>query len=261
MIALLTVAIGVLVCLDRIGPRTPEINGKPITFYLEEWNRKFLQEPNPIKRAENDRAALRALEALRVLGPDAAAYLARRLERREPFWQPYYRRAWLNFPKAVQRHMTQPPPPITPSNRIDGKIVPVLIEALGDPDPSVQWAATVALSEIEPDAEITARILGFLNADTATVSQRKAAVHVLAKRRSPSYVPQFERALEDADPMVRRAAIVGLGAIEPQTEEVLAALSRGLNDPLPKNRSIAASALDHQTVNPLKDHPQKNESH
>lgn len=121
VIAPLAVAAGFLLCLNLFGPRDPEYGGKSIRHYLNEWNRRYQPTPDPKTRADTQRADGEALEALRGMGLDAVTFLARRLERDEPVWQPYYRRIWPNLPTLIQSHLTRPTPPIASANKVDAQ--------------------------------------------------------------------------------------------------------------------------------------------
>jgi HEAT repeat protein len=160
-----------------------------------------------------------------------------------------------------------PPPP---------EVLPVLLDALGEDDGDVRWAAADILVRL-PDSEAVATAVRRLAAE-GNPAQRKMALYCLRDRdaRGPAVeavvlaglddptagvrlaamaslarlaadraraADRLAAALDDADAGVRRAAAAALGTLGAPTPVALAALRRAAEAPDPSLRRAAGRAL------------------
>jgi HEAT repeat protein len=87
---------------------------------------------------------------------------------------------------------------------------PVFVELLGDADRDIAQAAQAGLAAL-PGAEVDAALSAMLAQSDAKVRAR--AIEMLSQRRTPSALPAFLKAAEDADDAVRAAGIKALNDV------------------------------------------------
>lgn len=121
--------------------------------------------------------------------------------------------------------------------------VPVLTEALADPDPQVRAAAAEALGHIGQLSEPALSKLYILLRDTDADVRRKAVEALPNISRDTSMIGLLIGALSDSAPEVRRSAVTALGALGTPTDRVIDALAHALTDSWAAVRAAAALAL------------------
>ena len=118
-----------------------------------------------------------------------------------------------------------------------------ILEGLGTAPAVLRDAAAFALSRhVAAHPESTAsvvRALAAVLADTATWEGRLAAIELLAPLGTPARAALESAAARDPSPLVRSAAVLGLGTMEGSPASVHAAAG----DPIPAVRAAAARAL------------------
>lgn len=108
--------------------------------------------------------------------------------------------------------------------RLEDDAEDALLDALDSADERVRWEATeILLQYPEPPID---RLRPVLKArlDSESVQDRRQAVRALAEMSGPMIRDLLEQAIDDEDPIVRRAAVAHLGSDEdPSAVELLAA--------------------------------------
>ena len=121
--------------------------------------------------------------------------------------------------------------------------VPVLTEALSDPDPQVRAAAAEALGNIGQVAAPALPKLYVLLRDVDADVRRKTVEALPNIARDTSMIGLLIGALSDSAPEVRRSAVTALGALGTPTDRVIEALAHALTDSWAAVRAAAALAL------------------
>lgn len=106
--------------------------------------------------------------------------------------------------------------------------IPLLLQAMNDPDAEVQWRAEFALGRV--GAEGVPQIAEGLRHSEAQV--RRASAYVLGPMgpTAKAAVPDLLSAAGDADASVRVWAVMALGLIDPQHPRVIPVLAKALRD-------------------------------
>jgi len=169
----------------------------------------------------------RAAEALAAVGAPADALRAR-------LAAPAFRTRW---GAAYALSVGAAPP---------AEVLPILLEAFGEDDGDVRWAAATILVRLV-DVGTVVHALRALAA-TGNVAQRKMALYCLRDLRggpdaSPGAVATVTGALADPAPPVRLAALASLPAVAVDRAAAARAALRLLDDPDAGVRRAAAAAL------------------
>lgn len=116
--------------------------------------------------------------------------------------------------------------------RLGPVAMPALLDELDSPDPHLRWEAAQLLMALpEPPTGALIRILGEFM-DSADVAGRRRAVGALGDLAGPEVRPLLERAIRDADPLVRRAAVARLGGLgDPRAADALVQQWQSETDP------------------------------
>ncbi len=125
----------------------------------------------------------------------------------------------------------------------DPRAIPLLQHALKDPDPTVKEAAMIMLY-VFPQAE-AARVLREALSTQDQPAFRQLAVHGLKGRKDFQTVAAIKRALTDADPSVRQAAVVAVPEDDPDRLDLL---SRAVKEDADFSVRRAAADLLIETV-------------
>lgn len=129
------------------------------------------------------------------------------------------------------------------SERRDSALLEAWMEALGDGDGDVRWAAAAIVIEAARVEESLRASLLVLAASGGPVS-RKMALFCLCAGGVRDASP-FVAALSDEDPFVRLAALTSLGRLGERGNGVLAAIAAvGSGDPEPRVRRAAVAILE-----------------
>ena len=121
--------------------------------------------------------------------------------------------------------------------------VPVLTEALADPDPQVRAAAAEALGHIGQLSAPALPKLYILLRDADADVRRKVVEALPNISRDTSMIGLLIGALSDSAPEVRRSAVTALGTLGTPTDRVIEALAHALTDPWAAVRAAAGLAL------------------
>ncbi|MDI1429114.1 HEAT repeat domain-containing protein [Polyangium sorediatum] len=118
------------------------------------------------------------------------------------------------------------------------RVVACLVDALGDADAWVRYFACKSLGRLGDEASAP-RIAARLDDEAGHV--RVGAVEALAHLRGEVAVAALQKAAEERDPDVQRAALIGLGLTG--RPELIPHLLAGLASPDPATRIVAVSAI------------------
>jgi HEAT repeat protein len=121
--------------------------------------------------------------------------------------------------------------------------LPVLVEALGDPNPSVRMWSSNAVSAVGPDA--LPAVLPSLRSSRAAVRTAAAWVFGEIDRAAQAASPELLALLDDPDAAVREAVARALSRRDAEGEAIVKGLCQRLDDPVWNVRSWALSGLGH----------------
>lgn len=119
-----------------------------------------------------------------------------------------------------------------------------LREALGAPDRDLRWAAAHAIRQLSrTHPEAAAVVVGTLS-DPNPIARRMAAYCLGALGKDGAGEAPLEPLLADADPTVRRAALLALARLPALSQEMLTQVAALQADPDPFVRRTAAAVAD-----------------
>ncbi|MDC3960359.1 HEAT repeat domain-containing protein [Polyangium jinanense] len=120
----------------------------------------------------------------------------------------------------------------------EGRVVACLVDALGDADAWVRYFACKSLGRLGDEASAP-RIAALLDDEAGHV--RVGAVEALAYLRGEVAAAALQKAAEERDPDVQRAALIGLGLMG--RPELVPHLVAGMASPDVATRIVAVSAI------------------
>jgi len=199
-----------------------------------------------------------AAQALCVLGPDAARYLANEIRRGDPIWAPTYWKLVSKVPPQIRRIVPSAPAPSDLTRRHAALALralgtnaaaaaPILVASLKDCDSLVLPDVAAALRDLPFDLE---KVDGAMEARERS-GQITNALQIVEELsvRTPTAARILAKALSSADPVMRRRAAYTLEHIGPAAVVALPVLRATLTDEDAELRYTAACALDNLGTN------------
>jgi len=195
--------------ISEPGPRW---HGKSIASYVEQLT---AQDDGTISFQERQQSFQAAAAALRQMGLPAVAWLAQRLERKEPLWQTRYRGLWQALPPIGRKVLPQPaeaPGPRSSKDLLDGHTLR-------------------ALAQVGPGAVPV--LTNYLDASRYGSSTRLQVYHTLCdadfRHSAADALPLLEHNLTASNTMDRILSAYVMFCIDPKrTEQAVAVLREAL---------------------------------
>jgi HEAT repeat protein len=131
---------------------------------------------------------------------------------------------------------------IGPETEFVKPVLPILFQALGDPEWTTRLAAINTLAALHPrPPEVAPTFIRFLDDPSEMV--REEAMRWLVAQTNPVVIPMLDKQLHDQDGYVLTKAATQIGAFGPAAAGSEARLRELLNDPSSTVRQAATNAL------------------